>query len=840
MGFKADDLHAVILAGGEGSRLRPLTVDRPKPMLPVGNVPILEHLITHLKKHGIKRITLAAHYLAAEIESYFGDGANFGVEIDYFIESVPMGTAGAIRAMREMIGESTALVLSGDALTNADFEAAHLAHRAKQAKITLLLSRVESPLEFGVVVMDADKRIVGLVEKPTWAEVVSDTVNTGMYFVEPEVLSELEAERILDWSGDVFPQWIAANREIYGHVIQDYWSDVGSFAQYSAANLDVLSGVFATGDPPTEDGVRVGAFSVIDEAAKLIPPVIIGRNCRVKAGAVVGPDTVIGDNVLIEEGAQVQRSIVWDSTYIGANANLESTIVASRVTIKRIAAIQEESVIGDRCTIEAGAKIRPRVKLWPDKTVERGAVVTHSLVWGTRYRAQLFRDLGVAGISNVEITPDFAVRLGAAIGSRFPRKTSIVTSRDSTRSSRMVKRAIISSLLSVGLDVVDLRSMAVPVARHYISRCGAGGAIHVRKLPGNSRVTLIETFDQTGAYINRRMERDIENAFNREDFRRADSDELGVIDFAGRAVEGYQADFHRLLDHSQVRHRMRVVCDFGFSALAGVYPSMLARLNVDAVSLNAFNDAKRAPRSPEDQSRHIAELRGIIQTLPNSIGVVFFDEGERLVVVDDRGRVVEGHHLAAAMLHLVRASQKQGVVVASSLILSYLNAEGHQNGVEVIGSKSDVRSIMEDAAQTDVLFASDERGGFIFPGLHPGFDAAFAFAKLLSLLQSQEVALSEIVDQLPFSAQAYEQVHCPSPKKGTVMRSLHDWAPSNWQVSLEEGIRFSDQDSWIQVIPDVFEPTLHVYVEAKEDDRCADLMEQIRSELVRSVEAASN
>jgi len=321
---------------------------------------------------------------------------------------------------------------------------------------------------------------------------------------------------------------------------------------------------------------------------------------------------------------------------------IEGAILGSRVAAKKDCLIQEEAVIGDRSLLDVGCVIRPRVKVWPDKMVERNSVLTMSLIWGNKWHGSLFRDLGVAGLSNLEITPEFATRLGSAFGSCLPVRSKVVTSRDSTRSSRMIKRAIIASLLSVGCDVLDLRSAAVPIARHFIRASGASGAVNVRKLPGNSRVTLIEMFDSRGAYVSPNTERKIETTFFREDFNRTDPDDLGVIEFASRAIEEYQADFFRLLDPKGSK-KLRIVCDYGYSSLASIYPAMLARIGVESISLNGFNDAKLAPRSQADINEHLDNLSQVVGSLGYDMGAVFTNEGERLTVVDSKGNVLSGH-----------------------------------------------------------------------------------------------------------------------------------------------------------------------------------------------------
>ncbi|MEO0248023.1 MAG: sugar phosphate nucleotidyltransferase, partial [candidate division WOR-3 bacterium] len=306
--------------------------------------------------------------------------------------------------------------LIGDALTDLNLQPAIEFHRKRGALATLILARVHNPLEFGVVITREDGRILRFLEKPSWSEVFSDTVNTGMYLLEPEIFKYIEPDKPYDFSQDLFPSLLKAGAPLYGYVMSEYWSDIGSIQQYRQANDDLLSGKVGLPLMGQEysPGIWVESGTQISPDAHLIAPVCIGRNCKIKAGALIGPSTVLGDNCIIENNAVIARSVVWDSVYIGEGSSIQSAIVGSRCTIKENVQVQEEAVIGDRCQIDSDSVIRPRIKLWPEKFIEGGSVVTMSLIWGTKWRGSLFRHLGVSGLSNLEITPEFATKLGAA------------------------------------------------------------------------------------------------------------------------------------------------------------------------------------------------------------------------------------------------------------------------------------------------------------------------------------------------------------------------------------------------------------------------------------------
>ncbi|MDW8322334.1 MAG: sugar phosphate nucleotidyltransferase, partial [Armatimonadota bacterium] len=613
-------MKAVVMAGGEGTRLRPLTSRRPKPLVPIMNRPIMEHIILLLKQYGITDIVVTLYYLADEISGYFGTGTDWGVRIEYVVEETPLGTAGAVRQAADMLRGEPFLIVSGDALTDIDLSKLIRYHRSKGAVATLALAHVPNPREFGVVITDEDGRIQRFLEKPDWSNVFSDTVNTGMYVIEPDIFDLMEPKRAYDWSQDIFPQLLRDGKPLYGYIMEpgEYWCDVGTIEQYREAHEQVLERKVHLQLPAMEyaPGVWVEPGAQIDPEAEIHQPVYIGKQVTIKRSARVGPYSVIGDNSIVEEGAVVERSVLWDSVYVGIDSHIASAVVGSHSTIKRDANILEGAVIGDRVFIGEGSTVRPNLKIWPDKSVEPGSTVTMSLIWGKKWQGSLFRNLGVAGIVNVEITPEFAAKLAAAYGVLLRKGAAVLLSRDSHKSSRAIKHSVMSGLLSVGVNVFDLRSMPVPIARHHIRASGAAGGMNVRIAPYNPRLTLIEFFDKNGIYISKAMERKIESVFFREDIVRTDIEGIGEIEFASRAIEQYQSDFFQHVDSRCLGEaRYRVVLDFAFHRMASIFPTILGKMNCEVIALNAYADPERAPHTEQQVREHLRNLQQIVQSL---------------------------------------------------------------------------------------------------------------------------------------------------------------------------------------------------------------------------------
>ncbi len=459
-------MKAIIMAGGEGSRLRPLTCGRPKPMVPVLNRPIMTHIIELLIIHGITDIGVTLQYMPEAIRDCFGNGSEYGVNLRYFVEDTPLGTAGSVKNASGFLDE-TFLVISGDALTDLELSKALEFHKKQGA---LVLTRVDCPLEYGVVITSPDGRITQFLEKPGWGEVFSDTVNTGIYVLEPEALDYFAPEQKFDFSKDLFPLLLREKKPLFGLVLPGYWCDIGNLQQYLEAHQDALSGKVKIKIPGKEVGPQVwveeGAF--INPAATVEGPALIGANCQVGAGAKIEPFTLLGSGCLVREGASIKRSVLWNNVYVGSQAALRGAVVGSRVQVQAGAGIYEGAVVGDDSIIQEKCLLKPDVKLWPHKLVETGATVRHSVIWGASYHKNIFGFEGVAGLANIEITPEFAVRVGAAFGSVIGAGGRVAVGGDSYTASVMIKNALISGAQSAGAQVLDLGAGITPVSRFAV------------------------------------------------------------------------------------------------------------------------------------------------------------------------------------------------------------------------------------------------------------------------------------------------------------------------------------------------------------------------------------
>jgi len=818
-------MKAVVMAGGEGSRLRPLTSRRPKPLAPIANKPVMHHIIDLLRRHGCTEIIATLHYMADEIESTFGDGSAFGVRMHYVIEDTPLGTAGAVKLAQPYLNDDTFVVISGDALTDIDLTTLLATHRERKSDATIALQRVPNPLEFGVIVTDADGKIERFLEKPSWGEVFSDTINTGIYVLEPSIFDLMEAGKIYDFSKDLFPRMLHEGATLHGFVSTSYWTDIGNLEQFAQANHDALNGhvVLEASGREIQPGVWVGEHARIHPDAQLIAPINIGANVSIDAGAVIGPSTVIGDATIVAADAQIRRSVIFEDCYIGNGTVIESATIADRNIVKDRVQVGEGSVIGRGCSIGSGAVIGPHLKIWPEKSIASGALVSMSLIYGSKWPGSLFGSDGVTGLANIEITPEFAIKLGQAIGSALRAGQTVVTSRDTHNASRIANRCIISGLLSVGINVSDLRACPTPISRHEARIGGDGGGVHVRVAPQDQNSLLIEIYDGSGVNVSKSLERKIENLFFREDFRRTGMDDVGTLSFPARTIERYTNGFlETLKPQAFERVKLRVVIDYANGTAAGILPALLGPCGIEMIALNAYPDSGGPQSHRVDRAKHLEQLRTIVLTLKADLGIFLDRDAETIVLADNAGRVLSGDGIMA-LLTLLVARQRPGARVAVPITAPQaIETIAEQYGATIIRTRSERRATVslaqEEGRNLDVAIGAD--GAVAFPAFHPAFDALFAAAKTMEFIANDELSLSALVDHLPQWFLERRRIACPWERKGRIMRTLHEEVRGE-HIDLIDGIRIHREGGWILVLPDASDPVVNVVAEGgSRDDAC--------------------
>jgi mannose-1-phosphate guanylyltransferase / phosphomannomutase len=809
-------VKAVIMAGGEGTRLRPLTSNIPKPMMPLANKPMMEHIVALLRQHGFTDIVVTLAFLPQAIRTYFGDGSEFGVTMRYATEEMPLGTAGSVRnAMEEL--DAPFLVISGDVLTDIDLTALVEYHEQVKAFATIGLKRVDDPVEFGIVITREDGTVERFLEKPTWGQVFSDTINTGIYVLEPGIFDFIPEGKPVDFSSDVFPALIDAGHPVHGKVLDGYWEDVGTLEAYGRAHQDVLDGRvnvtiegFGLGD-----GIWVGEGAEIDPAARVDGPAIIGDYCRVEAGAHLRPYTVLGANVLVGPDCYLEHTVVHDNAYLGPSVRLRGTVIGRAGDLRRGARCEEGVVLGDECFVGEHAVLNPGVKVYPFKTVEPGAIINSSIVWESRGARHLFGRHGVAGLANVDISPELAVKVAMAYGTSLKKGATVVASRDSSRAGRVLKRAVMVGLNATGINVVDLEAATVPLTRFQVRTMQAQGGVTVRLLPEDPESVSIRFFDEEGIDIAEGPQRKIERLFYREDFRRSFAAEIGDIGFSARALEYYTAGLMQTLDTAAIREaRLKIVLDYSYGTTSFAMPSVLAKLGADVLATNPYASTSQAVAFTA--RAHAVQVSRLVEASGAHLGAVLDPDGERLTLIDDSGHVLTDGEALLSMLSLIMDLHPGSAValpVAVSRVAEQLVEAG---GGRIEWTKLSASDLMDRAANSDVVFAGSQDAGYVFPAFLPAYDATAALVNVLGLLAASGRRLSDVVHALPRVHVSHETVVTPWEQKGLVMRTLVE-RNKDRPLVLVDGVKVLHEDGWALVLPDPDEPVTHVWAEGPSD-----------------------
>ena len=817
------------MAGGEGTRLRPMTANQPKPLLPVANRPIMEHVLRLLKKHGFEETVVTVQFLAALVRNYFGDGEDVGMFLQYATEEMPLGTAGSVKNAEDALKDSPFLVISGDALTDMDLTEMCRFHKESGALVTVGLTRVPDPLEFGIVIADEGGRIQRFLEKPTWGQVFSDTVNTGVYIMEPEVLAEVSPKESVDWSHDVFPKLLARGAPIFGYISDKYWEDVGTLESYMKAQADVLNRKVEVDIAGFEvsPGVWIAQGADVDPDAVLKGPLVIGDYAKIEAGATVREYSVIGANVVVKEGAFIHRAVVHNNVFVGQGTTLRGCVVGKNTDVMRLARIEETAVIGDECVVEPEAYISAGVKVYPFKTIEAGAVVNTSVVWESRGQRTLFGQRGVSGLINVEVTPELCVRLASAYATMLRKGSTVTTSRDVSRAARTLKRAVQSALNASAINVMDLEALPLPVARYETARSDYSGGIALRTTPGDSQSIDIIFLDECGAELSQAAQRRLERVFSRQEFRRAFPGEIAELSYPPRVVEWYTHELLRSVNLNGVRDAdLKVVADCAGGTVSLVLPTLLGRIGVEVHTLNNRLDEVTPTQTVAQQRAGMQRLAEVVSSSRATFGVRFDTVGERIQLVDEKGALVSDERALLVVLDLVAAERRQGRVALPVNTTRVAEQVCRFHGVQVTWTGTSQEALTTAAAADDVIFAADGRGGFVVPSFARTVDGIAAFVMLLGLVARTRLTLSQIDARIPQAHLLRRSIPTPWAAKGSVMRTVVE-AAADQTVDTTDGVRVTDPDrGWVLVLPDPADAVTHLWAEGTDADNAQLLLDE--------------
>ncbi|MBI3004569.1 MAG: nucleotidyltransferase, partial [Ignavibacteriales bacterium] len=695
-------------------------------------------------------------------------------------------------------------------------------HESKKAKATMVLTRVSNPLQFGVVITRDDGKITRFLEKPAWGEVFSDTINTGIYILEPEMMDLVPANEDFDFSKNLFPLMLEHDLGLYGYISDGYWRDVGNLNEYQEAQLDILRGLAKVKiDGEKVDNVYRGVNTKIETHKKNITgKVVIGRNTRIHREAVVS-NSVIGDDCEIMPGAVIRNSIIWNGCQIGTKAELSSDVICSRCIIGDEAVIADNVFMSDQCVIGKKSRLLSNIKLWPEKTVEEGAILTRSLVWEDQWLRELFTDSRVTGVSNVEMNPEFGAKLGAAFGALVGAGSTVATSRDSDNVSRMMNRAIMTGLMSAGVHCSDLRATSIPIVRHELKSGKEKGGIHVRKSPFDKNLTDIIFFDSDGKDLPTSKTKSVERLFFGEDFPRAHHEAVGTITFPERTTESYIDRFLSSINLQAIRSAgLKLVLDFSNGVASTIFPHILGNLNLQVVSLNAHLDFRKLTLAKEEFEQSINELSHVVTSLRYDIGCKLDAGAEKIKVIDERGNWIDDDRLLTLMTRFVSLANPNVKKIAVPISASgEIDLISQNLGLTVLKTRDSHLALMQAASDKDTRFVGGTKGGFIFNEFLFASDGMYSVAKLLECMALTKKRLGELDRETPKLHFVKKNIPCSWHAKGRVMRRLMKDSEA-FPRDLIEGVKIYPRDKGtltsVLLNPDRARPFFHINAESSD------------------------
>ena len=806
---------AVIMAGGHGTRLRPLTSDRPKPMVPVINRPVIEHTINLLKKHGITDIVISLYYLPGNVQNYFGDGFEWDVNITYSVEEDPLGTAGGVKKAIENY-DGTIIVMSGDGVVDFDITQMIKYHKKKKSLFTIVLKHVDKPVEYGIVITKKDGTIDKFLEKPAWSEVFSDTVNTGTYIIDSDIIDNyIPPLEKFDFSLDLFPLLQRNDVPIFWYIDDGYWCDIGNLDAYRDSHIDILNGLVKIDFPgkKIDDDVWIGENVIIESGSVIKGPVVLGDFVRVKKGAEISEYSVIGDNCIIGGEASVKRSIVLQNTHIGPKSELRGAIIGKRCVLEENVAVYEGAILSDDCQIGKGAEIPPGIRVWPGKIIEEGTRLTTDLIWGKTEKKTLFGSDGITGSFNIKVTPEFAAKLGSAIGAFLGESAKVIVSRDAALASRLIKWSVMSGMLSMGIDVYDMEVTSIPMNRFFSKFANADLGIYIQKSPlAGLQYIQVKIFNKHGFQISLRDEKKVENIFFRGDYPRKESSEVGKVFYPMYHIEAYISNARKYIDSDLLSQKgWNIIVDCFNGAAAHVFPDLLAGFGCSVTVLRGQASEFLSEEDIKTETRNAIENVVNMSISNREIGVLIGPHGEYLTIIDEMGNIFSDDDVSAMLCQYYLKYKDEKIInvpVTSSKVIDQIAIP---LGGKVVRTSSKLRAPDE----VEDIFLNCDLGRY--PYLENDYDPMITFLNILEFATREDKPLYEIKEKLPKSNLTRMSISCKIYDKAAIMRTM-TVESDNCKIELIDGVRIIKEDCWILILPDASLPLIHLYAEGEDID----------------------
>ena len=814
-------MKAVVMAGGFGTRIQPLTHSRPKPMLPIMNRPMMEHTMMMLKDLGIKEFIVLLYFKPEIIQDYFKDGSDFGIKITYVVPDGDYGTAGAVKLAQEHIGDDNFIIISGDLVTDFDFKKLFDFHKKKNSKLSIGLTSVENPLQFGVVIANKDSVIEKFLEKPSWGEVFSDTINTGIYIIEPEILEHIPQNENFDFAKDLFPLLMKKNIDLMACNLEGYWRDVGNPESYREVYDDILNHKvnFNIHGKRQEyyDGVLYSDEGYeLDKSVEITGTVLLGKNVKIGKNVKLN-NVIIGDSVVIKSACKIRNSVFWENITVGRGAKLDNCIICNNNEIGINVTAKAGLILSEGCEVGELTTFQQDVVIWPDKKIEAASIVSNNLVLGNKYKNSIFEDGSVSGKSNVELSCEMVTKLAEAFASQYPIGSNIIVGRDHDKSSRMLKRAFLGGLLASGVNVIDIKGSPQPVIRHEIvNNDSIVGGANFKRCTIDTLGSEITLFNEDGMKISTSSSNAIEKAFFTEKFRRVDYSQIGTIFETTHHEEchKYKNAIESKINNGIIKcGTFKVVVDLMHGIISEIMPSILNSLGVENIVLNTYYDEHKLANIALLEKNSIANTSAIVKSLGYDMGVLIHQNAKTLSLITEEGKLLSKVELLYSVLELLNLSvvgEKKRVFLPTWApdIKYFANLEIER------GKYSDFKP--KELMKYDLIATVD--GNFAFTEFSYTRDAIYSTLKIMELISCHKVKLSKLAESIEEFYYKTFKIDCDQSLKGKMMRKFLEDAKDK-KSSTDDGVKiWENETDWILMIPDQYNNHLNIYIQAKDDD----------------------
>jgi len=814
-------MKAVVMAGGFGTRIQPLTHSRPKPMLPIMNKPMMEYTMMSLKELGIKEFIVLLYFKPEVIQDYFKDGSEFGINITYVIPDDDYGTAGAVKCAQKYIGDENFIIVSGDLVTDFNFKELFNFHKKRKSKLTIGLTPVENPLEFGVVICNEDNEIEKFLEKPSWSEVFSDTINTGIYVIEPEILNYIPEKENFDFAKDLFPTLMEDNITLMGYTLKGYWRDVGNPKSYRDVHEDIFKKEFSfkisgkKKEYPDGTLYLQGKNNLIDKSVEIIGTVILGKNIIIENNVQL-KNVVIGDNTKIGKSSKIKNSIIWNDANIEKNVVLDNCVICNNNHIGKGVIASSGLILAENCDIGELSKIEHDITIWADKIIEPASIITNNIILGHRYKNSLFEHSLIYGKSNVELTCEMAIKIAEAFAAQLPMNSTIIVGNDYDKNSRMLKRAFLSGVVSSGVNVLDIQAVAPSVLRFTLENCNeliAG--VHFKRCIGDATNSEMTFFNEESMRINSSMVKKIEKAFFSEKFRRVDFTQIGSIKVSEHKKEkkAYQKSLMEKIDHKIIKHEnFKVAIDPMHGIAADVLNSIINKTTIENIVLNSFYDTLKLSNLEILENKSFENISKIVKALNYNLGIIIYPNAQKLRLVNEKGRVlnkIETLYAVLKLLNMEKSTKKVFLPVWAPDMMNFDNIiieKGAYNNFKI-----------EQLKEYDLIATVD--GNFAFTEFSYTRDAIYASFKIMELLSIHKVKLSKLIESFEEFYYHHFHIPCPQKLKGKMMRKFLKEAKDK-KSSTKVGVKiWENETDWILMLPHQYSESLNLYIQAKDSVR---------------------